>query len=212
MVDWFMHKNKAVTLSVSDRVTCICGSIDFKDYTPLDYEILRERMFNCVEDWSAVKEYYFIFHDETQTYHMHYILIFKGQQYVSAIVNRFCDHMQVEPVAVNYERLIARNAHLRYLLHIDAKSVKEGKKQYDYLQINSNVHSGLIRCFIDSKDDKNRIDMRTLEGICVSCKGSELRIAEFLDGDYDRYYRKIRLILDNYSEVRDNFDEGELPF
>lgn len=197
-------------LSVSDRVMAVCGSVNFKDYSSLDKEILFNRMDDLLKEWSAVRDYYFIFHDETETYHLHYIFVFSKQQYVSNIVNRLTEGLKVDTDAVNYRKLLHRNSHLRYLLHIDNKSRKEGKKEYPLLDMYTNVNYRLVQCFMDSKDDNNRLDMLTLEGICVQCEGRELLIAEFLDELYDRNYKRIQLILDNYSMVRDKFDD--FPF
>ena len=207
-----MHNDKKVSLKLDDRVTSICGSITFKDYNRNDIPVLEERFYNLINDYHKIKEYYFIFHDETDMLHMHYMFFLTGQQYVSAILNKICDQMIVEPVAVNYERLISRNAFLRYIIHVDKESIKLGKKQYDYLYIRSNVHSGLIKCLIDSKDEKTGLDFHMLECICVSCTGSEIRIAEFLDQLYLKHYRQIQLILNNYDYVANHIDESELPF
>lgn len=200
-------------LMITDRVMSVCGSVNFKDYTPLDKVILAERMCNLIDDWNAIRDYYFIFHDETDTFHLHYIFCFHKQQYVSNILNRLTEGLCVENEAVNYRKLLHRNAHLRYLLHIDNQSRKENKKEFSLYEMYSNVNTNLIQCFLDSKDDNNKLDMITLEGICVQCEGREIKVAEFLDDLYDKNYRKIKLILDEYSYVRDKFNKNDdLPF
>lgn len=201
-------------LSVTDRVMTICGSINFRDYSVMDKVNIATKFLDLLDSYSACRDYYFIFHDETDTLHLHYILFFTKQQYVNNILNRFTEALGVEVEAINYRKLLHRNAHLRYILHIDNQSIKEGKKQYPIYDIYTNVNYNLIKCFLDSKDDNDRLDMLTLEAIVVQCEGNEIKVAEFLDSLYDRNYKRIQLILDNYSYVRDKFKDEEVgvPF
>lgn len=212
-----MPKKEVDRLSLDDRPMAICGSINFKDYTALDVGILSARFGEYLDNWLAIKEYYYIFHTETDTLHLHYILIFKKQQYVSTCLNRLCESVGVDTEAVNYRKLMHRNAHLRYMLHIDAESIKLGKQKYEVYQITTNINNGLMSCFVNSKDDDKTIDFLTLEGICVQFDGNELLIAEFLDSLYRKYRNEIRLILDHFSYVRLKFDKlsdsvENLPF
>ena len=107
------------SLNWSDRVMCLCGSINLRDYCVLDKTNLATKLLDLFDTLSAVRDYYFIFHDCTQTFHVHYVLCFVKQQYVSAIVNKLCETLNVEVEAVNYKKLLHRNAHLRYVLHIE---------------------------------------------------------------------------------------------
>lgn len=198
------------------RVRSICGSVNLKDYSVSDVGNLTYKLVDYLNDKSVVKEYYFIFHTETDTLHFHYILIFNRQQMLKTWILKFSECLGLEEIAINIDVLAYRNAHLRYMLHIDEESKKVGKKVYDISSIVTNMNPKLLSAFIHSKNDSDKLDIYSLELICVQCMGNIVEIMEFLDLTlYHKYRFEIGLILEHFAIIKLKFDNDEsleLPF
>lgn len=179
-----------------DRCQRFCGSINLDQYDKSVLPQLLEHFESCCKDSDRIKEYYLIGHTETNTLHIHFILILRGLCRPKTIL-RLLESFQLGRTleAINLKKLSSIGAHLRYIVHQDEKSIKSGKVQYDVSQIVSNMPIELIEDYISLQDDS--LNTERLINICIEC-GDIIEVMKRLGlSTYHKYRDEVKTIF-NY--------------
>lgn len=137
--------------SINDKVHYTCGSINFRDYTSNDKEMLLRKLIDFAESYDKITNYYFIAHTETDTFHIHIAFYTFTQVMPSTIINKIADYMKLDSVAINCKKCNSLNAYLKYMLHKDKESIKLGKKQYDLEDIITSDTLASVNSMINMK-------------------------------------------------------------
>lgn len=201
-----------------DGVRCTSAAIiiDFKDCSSMDQSRLSEKLYDYLEHDLYVKEFYYIFHDDTDIFHIHVVLMFTKQQYLKAWINKLSDLFQISEFAVQIQVLKHRNAMLRYIIHQSPQSIEDGKKAYDVNDIVSNINRQLLRCFIESTNEDKYLDAETLQFVCFQCDFDEIKIWEFLDTTlYKKHKDVVQLCCERRLYISGKYDKltgDDLPF
>lgn len=193
---------------LSDRTKKFCGSINFKELNNCEnLDIKVKLLYHILECNPLIDTFYLIGHGETETKHLHYIICYKNQIRGQTVLNYLAEAMEVNPLAVNIQKLAFIGSHLRYIIHQDPDSIKLGKKRYEITDIQSNDNKEIIEGYISSKSDDLTYDfLRRL----VIAYPHEYQIMERLELKlYHKYRAEIKTLLDSRSMLM--VDE-ELPF
>lgn len=187
--------------NLNDRCTRVCGSVNFRDATDdVVKSLCLTRFIDTCESYKAVSTYYLIPHYETDTFHIHYILLLKQQQTLLRVVNVLSEGIGVESIAVNVQRLNNLGKHLRYMIHQDETSKKEGKQEYSIDDLVSNESREIYEGYINSGDEE--LDSYTLLNIVLDCD-DEVQIMHRLGLKYYHKFRyEIKMILENQYKYR----------
>lgn len=180
---------------VDKRYTAFVGSINYRDYKHSDLPMLLEKLVNLFESIEWIENYYCISHDETDKPHIHYVIELSVQKRRKTMLNDF-ERWGFDRDSVNCKPLGYLHSSLRYFLHIDEKSVEEGKKQYTIDCIVSNMSQFYITTVINDEDDEVTTDK--LINLCLDCDGNKVNIMRSLGlKTYHKYRSEISDIL-NY--------------
>lgn len=199
-----------------------CGSVNFDNIT-LHKETLLDLFVQFADSYSKISKYYFIAHDDTEVFHIHFIYYLSSQVRLMTIFNKMRDFFVSKNKlirnegGINLMKCESINAHLRYFLHIDDKSKKEGKKQYELEDIVSNDDIDIIEGLINSR--KGEIDAYYLRDCVLDCANdfelmNKLGLKVFHKYRYEiDILKEMRISLVNMrnQERNDRLDE-DLPF
>ena len=143
--------------NLNKQVNYVCGVVNFARYTAEDGSMLMDEMLKIPQEYNRITNYYYIGHDDTDCFHIHFIFYSRGQTLVSTFFNKIMDKMRkfvIDENSIQIDKCNSINAHLRYFLHMDAESKKEGKKQYEVDSIISDNEREIIEttsyCFLPS--------------------------------------------------------------
>ena len=185
--------NNGVTLD--SRVLACVGSINFKEYKHSDLPKLIEELEKHLVQCKWVENYYLIYHDETDTPHIHYVLELSGQKRLKTLLNDF-ERMGYNREAINIDKLGFLSASIRYFIHIDEESIANNKKLYSLDNIISNMPYEYLEDLINLEDDE--MNAERLINICIECDGNHVSIMKRLGlKRYHKYRCEINDIL-NY--------------
>lgn len=190
-------KNKKVNngVTMESRVMSCCGSINFRDNTIEELPSLIKELEEKLINLSFVDSYYLIYHNETDTPHIHYIIELTCQKRLKTLLNDF-EKMGYVRESVNIDKLGFLNAQIKYVLHIDEDSIKEGKKIYPVGALVSNMSEYYLDYLITQDDDDLNVDK--LVTICLDCEGNKVKIMRVLGlKEYHKWRNEISDIL-NY--------------
>lgn len=207
--------NNNVTLD--NRVLSCCGSVNFADLTHKDLPRLLCDMEMKFKQCAWIENYYLIAHYETDTPHIHYVLELTGQKRLKTLLNDF-EKFGYNRLAVNIDKLGFLSSQLRYFLHKDEESIKEGKQQYEVDDIVSSMCYEYLIDMISLEDD-NMTAERLIQ-ICIESDGNKIKIMKRLGlkefhkwrfeiADILNYEYSLRLARDKERERRKLDD---LPF
>ena len=195
-------KNKKVenNVTLESRVVAICGSINFIEYNHTDLPSLIRELESKLKCCSWVENYYLISHYETDTPHIHYAIEFTGNKRLKTALNDF-ERLGYRRESVNIDKLGFLSATLRYFLHLDEESIKEGKQQYQVLDIVSSMPYEYISDMISLEDDK--LNVEKLIQICIDCGGNKIQIMRRLGLDlFHKWRYEINEILNYDTSLR----------
>lgn len=207
--------NNGVTME--SRVVACTGSINFKEYPHSELPKLICELENHLLNLPFVENYYLIAHNETDTPHIHFVIEFTGQKRLKTILNDF-ERLGYNKKSVNVDKLGFLNATLKYFLHIDEKSIEEGKKIYPMSSIVTNMSEEFIADYIHLEDDNLNTDR--LIQICLECDGNQVAIMRRLGLSVFHKWRNEILVILNYEyglrtareNERKRRKEDDLPF
>lgn len=132
-----------------------CGILDFDTKTIEDKSELLYAVNDFCEGYNKISKYYFILHDDADVIHIHFIFYSVSQVQLMTYFNKLRKHLVPKytrnEYGISIEKCEDFNAYLKYIVHQDAKSIKESKKQYSIEDIISNDSVELIDNYIHSK-------------------------------------------------------------
>ena len=140
-------------ITMDSRVSAVCGSINFKEFKHCDLpKIIVELESKLLNSREWVENYYLIFHDDTETPHIHYIIELCGSIRIKTILNKL-ENLGYNRESVNIGKLGYLSSMLKYFLHLTDDSLEEGKKIYPIDSIISNMSYEFISNYIECFDD-----------------------------------------------------------
>jgi len=148
------------------RVLACVGSINFREYKHCDLPSLAEKLTNLFERWLFVENYYLIWHDDTDTPHIHYVLELTGQKRLKTLLNDF-EREGYNRASINIDKLGFLNASLKYFLHQTEEAIEDGKKIYPLEAIISNLSIEALADIISLDEDV--LTAERLIQICLEC-------------------------------------------
>lgn len=204
-------------VTMDTRVIACVGSINFKEYTKEDLPVLLMNLTNKLDNLSFVENYYLIAHNETDTPHIHYALELTGQKRLKTLLNDF-SRLGYNRESVNIDKLGFLNATIKYFLHADEESIKEGKKLYQLEDIVTNMPYEYLEDLLCLDDDE--MNTERLIQICIECEGNKIQIMRRLGlKTFHKWRCEIDVIL-NYEmglryardKERERRKNDDLPF
>lgn len=204
-------------VTMDTRVIACVGSINFKEYTKEDLPVLLMNLTNKLDNLSFVENYYLIAHNETDTPHIHYALELTGQKRLKTLLNDF-SRLGYNRESVNIDKLGFLNATIKYFLHADEESIKEGKKLYQLDDIVTNMPYEYLEDLLCLDDDE--MNTERLIQICIECEGNKIQIMRRLGlKTFHKWRCEIDVIL-NYEmglryardKERERRKNDDLPF
>lgn len=204
-------------VTMDTRVIACVGSINFKEYTKEDLPVLLMNLTNHLDNLSFVENYYLIAHNETDTPHIHYALELTGQKRLKTLLNDF-SRLGYNRESVNIDKLGFLNATIKYFLHADEESIKEGKKLYQLEDIVTNMPYEYLEDLLCLDDDE--MNTERLIQICIECEGNKIQIMRRLGlKTFHKWRCEIDVIL-NYEmglryardKERERRKNDDLPF
>lgn len=187
------NKDTEIKSKLDCRVMSAFGSININDVDKLHLNIdVFQKFLKSVDN---ISDYFLIAHDDTNTFHIHYLIKLRRQTRLSTIINMLADGLTINTLAINIDKCRGFNQCLRYMIHIDSASKIENKKVYNVVDIVSNHNiddiTSLLQC-----DDENDISWESLiKGVIRFNKVSDL-IKYFGLKNYHKYRFEIRDLLD----------------
>lgn len=178
-------------VTMDSRVLQVCGSINFKGITEEDKPKMLERLFDTFKSSQFVENYYYIVHDDTDTWHIHYIIEIDRQKRIKTLLHWLADGISVSPQAVNIQALGSLSKYLEYCLHWTNESKEEGKKEY----VLTNWISNCPYDYIDNviANGENELTAVRLIAIVLECEANKPRIMKTLGlKAYHKYRSEIR--------------------
>lgn len=204
-------------VTMDTRVIACVGSINFKEYSQSDLPVLLENLSNHLDNLSFVENYYLIAHNETDTPHIHYALELTGQKRLKTLLNDF-SRLGYNRESVNIDKLGFLNATIKYFIHADEESIKEGKKLYQLDDIVTNMPYEYLEDLLCLDDDE--MNTERLIQICIECEGNKIQIMRRLGlKTFHKWRCEIDVIL-NYEmglryardKERERRKNDDLPF
>lgn len=117
------------------KVSRVCGVLNLsKDSTYDEMVSFREKFIVGMENYDYCLNYFVILHDDSDTLHLHYIVLLQKPRRVINTLNDIAQIMGIEQNQVSIDVLSNLNAQLRYFVHLN-----EDKKQYPVTDIKSNL-------------------------------------------------------------------------
>ena len=200
-------------VKIDDFVTYACGSINFKDYSLLDINVLKDKFIEALRSLDNVESYYFIFHDDTDTFHLHYIVYFTRNMRCITFINKISSFMDLETDAVFCDKCLDVAEHLRYIVHQTLKSIEDGKKQYSLDDIISNCPVEVVNALFNSK--KGNINFDYLVDLVLKYKWDSDIMRALTPSIYHKYRYEIDILKQERSYLRQLQDDKineDLPF
>lgn len=197
-----------------------CGCINYDTKTINDVPSLMDNLCSISSHYNRISKYYYIAHTETDTLHIHFIYYLSSQTRLLTLFNKLREVVKKDirdDGAINIMKCESINAHLRYFLHIDEKSKREGKKVYSIDDIVSNDDIDIIEGFINSR--KGEVDAYYLRDCVLDCN-DEFELMNKLGLKVYHKYRyeiktlqenRVRLAQQRENERSERLSE-ELPF
>lgn len=199
-----IEDNEILDSFYEKKITKCCGSVNYQNISHDDLKAMHNiamQFHSLFSGMSNVIEYYFIWHTDTDTLHMHYAFTLSRQSRIKTLLNIISTELQVNPLAVNIKNMTSLCSQLRYFLHSDTKSITNGKTLFSIDDIYSNMTKDIIQSYIDS-DDEGLSFTRLLE-LCVNAVDdngcmNELSVMNSLGLQlFHKYRYEIKIILDN---------------
>ena len=194
-------------VTMDSRVSAVCGSINFIEYKHEDLPTLiveLEKKLLANSEW--VENYYLIFHDDTDTPHIHYILELVGSIRIKTILNKL-ENLGYNRESVNIGKLGFLSSMLKYFLHLTEDSLEEGKKVYPIEAILSNMSYEFISNYIECFDDV--MTTERLIAICYECNFKNIEIMKRLGlATFHKWRYEINLIKDSEYWVQISHDKA----
>lgn len=158
---------------------------------------------------AGLDSFYFIYHDETEVKHIHYLVILKRICRLKTFLNKLAEGLNMPSLAISIEKCSSVNSMLRYFLHIGERD----KKLYIIDDIRSNMPVNFIDNLINSDDDS--IDFSRLLTIVCESK-TELEIMNKLGlKTYHKYRYEIRIMMEdrwNADKMYEEMMSNKTPF
>lgn len=192
-----------------DKCKKFCGSINLKDVKDTkDLHLKTIFLSNILESNPLIDTFYLVHHDETETNHIHYLIVYKTQIRGQTLLNYLADSLHIEGIAVNVDKVAYVGAHLRYMIHQDEESKKLNKKRYEVEDIISNDNREIIEGYLTSKSDD--LTFEFLKKL-VLAYSHEWQVMERLDLKlYHKYRFEIHFLYENRGTLM--ACNEELPF
>lgn len=195
-----------------------CGILSF-DKHELSSDTLLDLCAQFGESYNRIGKYYFIWHDDAETHHIHFVFYLNAQCRLLTIFNKlrefFVNKNKVirKDEGISLEKCVSINAYLRYMLHVDGDSQSQHKKVYSIDDIVSNDELSNIETLINSK--KGEVDAYYLRNVVLDSSDDFQIMVKLGLKLYHRYRYEIEIIKDNRITLKAQREQehGEdLPF
>lgn len=162
----------AKTNKLDQKVLVAFGSVNLNDDDKNRLSITD--FANYFGSYIPCSDYYLITHDDTDTFHIHYLIKLNRQVRLGTIINFMADGLSINPLAINIDKCRGLNLCLRYMLHIDDSSKLENKKVFNVSDMVSNRDMNFITTLIECDDDDEISWEKLVKAVVKYNKTSEL--------------------------------------
>lgn len=196
-----------------------CGVVNYDIKKKEDKEELLKSFIGFIESYQKITDYYIICHDETEIIHIHFIFYSVSQVQLVTYFNKMRDWFVFkkketrDEKGIQIEKCESINAHLKYVVHQDKKSIEENKKRYELDDIISNVDVEIMDTIINSR--KGVIDAYYLRDCVLDSKNDFELMVKLGLNVYHRYSREIQTLKEEriyLKALRDEERAERLPF
>ena len=184
--------------TLDTRCMKMSGVISLRDYTQEETTKLLGNLFTFFVN-SSLDSFYYILHTDSDTLHIHYLVVLKRITRLKTFLNRLSDGLNLPSLAISIDKCSSINAMLRYFLHIG-----EDKKKYFITDIYSNMPRDYIDNLISTDDDC--LDFARLVCILIDCK-DEIQAMEKLGlKTFHKYRYEIKVLFDNGYALHETYE------